>query len=41
MSENDKKQFEEKFLVYFNSAVTENAVKWGTMERQKGNRIIR
>jgi endo-1,4-beta-xylanase len=36
MSENDKKQFEEKFLVYFNSAVTENAVKWGTMERRKG-----
>ncbi len=36
MPENDKKQFEEKFLANFNSAVTENAVKWGTMERQKG-----
>lgn len=36
MSENDKKQFEEKFLLNFNSAVTENAVKWGTMERRKG-----
>ncbi|HKJ79557.1 MAG TPA: endo-1,4-beta-xylanase [Prolixibacteraceae bacterium] len=36
MSENDKKQFEEKFLTNFNSAVTENAVKWATMERQKG-----
>ncbi len=36
MSENDKKQFEEKFLSNFNSAVTENAVKWGTMERRKG-----
>ncbi len=36
MSENDKKQFEEKFLRNFNSAVTENAVKWATMERQQG-----
>lgn len=36
MSENDKKQFEEKFLSNFNSAVTENAVKWATMERRKG-----
>jgi len=36
MAENDKKQFEEKFLANFNSAVTENAVKWGTMERRKG-----
>jgi endo-1,4-beta-xylanase len=36
MSENDKKQFEEKFLANFNSAVTENSVKWGNMERQKG-----
>lgn len=36
MSENDKKQFEKKFLANFNSAVTENAVKWGTMERRKG-----
>ncbi len=36
MAENDKNQFEEKFLANFNSAVTENAVKWGTMERRKG-----
>ncbi len=36
MPEADKKQFEEKFLANFNSAVTENALKWGTMERQKG-----
>ncbi len=36
MSENDKRQFEEKFLSNFNSAVTENAVKWGTMERRRG-----
>jgi len=36
MSESDIKQFKEKFLANFNSAVTENAVKWGNMERQKG-----
>lgn len=36
MSVNDKKHFEEKFLANFNSAVTENAVKWATMERRKG-----
>ena len=36
MLKNDKEQFEEKFLANFNSAVTENAVKWGTMERRKG-----
>jgi len=36
-SENDEKQYKEKFLKNFNSAVTENAVKWGNMERQKGN----
>ncbi len=36
MPETDKKQFQEKFLLNFNSAVTENAVKWGTMERRKG-----
>jgi GH35 family endo-1,4-beta-xylanase len=36
MAENDKKLFHEKFLANFNSAVTENAVKWGTMERRKG-----
>ena len=35
-SENDLKQYKEKFLENFNSAVTENAVKWGNMEREKG-----
>ena len=34
--ESEAKQFKEKFLENFNSAVTENAVKWGNMERQKG-----
>jgi len=36
MPENDRKQYEEKFLKNFNSAVTENAVKWGSMEPQMG-----
>lgn len=36
MADNDRKQFEENFLRNFNSAVTENAVKWGDMERVKG-----
>jgi GH35 family endo-1,4-beta-xylanase len=36
MSENDKQQFKQKFLENFNSAVTENAVKWDNMERRKG-----
>lgn len=36
MSEQDKKQYKEKFLENFNSAVTENAVKWSSMEPQKG-----
>ncbi len=36
MSKEDVKQYEEKFLKNFNSAVTENAVKWLSMERQKG-----
>ncbi len=35
-SENDKETYKEKFLENFNSAVTENAVKWGNMERRKG-----
>jgi GH35 family endo-1,4-beta-xylanase len=35
-SAEDIKQYKEKFLENFNSAVTENAVKWGSMERQKG-----
>jgi endo-1,4-beta-xylanase len=34
--EEDVKQYKEKFLQNFNSAVTENAVKWGSMEREKG-----
>jgi len=36
MNESDLKQYKEKFLENFNSAVTENAVKWGNMERSKG-----
>jgi endo-1,4-beta-xylanase len=36
MPENDKKQYKEKFLENFNSAVTENALKWGDMEPRKG-----
>jgi len=36
MSDQDKKQYHEKFLQNFNAAVTENAVKWGSMERVKG-----
>jgi GH35 family endo-1,4-beta-xylanase len=35
-SDNDLRQYKEKFLQNFNSAVTENAVKWGNMERRKG-----
>lgn len=37
MSEADKAMYKEKFLENFNSAVTENAVKWGSMERKRGN----
>lgn len=36
MSAEDKGQFKAKFLENFNSAVTENAVKWIDMERKKG-----
>jgi GH35 family endo-1,4-beta-xylanase len=36
MQENDKRQYKEKFLLNFNAAVTENALKWLDMERQKG-----
>jgi GH35 family endo-1,4-beta-xylanase len=36
MSESDLKQYKEKFLQNFNSAVTENAVKWYSMEPRKG-----
>jgi len=35
-SANDVKQYKELFLKNFNSAVTENAVKWPNMERKKG-----
>jgi GH35 family endo-1,4-beta-xylanase len=35
-SETDIQQYKEKFLQNFNSAVTENAVKWPDMEREKG-----
>lgn len=35
-SEDDKNQYKEKFLQNFNSAVTENAVKWLSMERIQG-----
>ena len=34
--EEDVKMYKEKFLENFNSAVTENAVKWGNMEREQG-----
>jgi len=36
MPEEETKQYKEKFLANFNAAVTENAVKWGNMEREKG-----
>lgn len=36
MQEENRTIFKQKFLENFNSAVTENAVKWGTMERKKG-----
>ena len=36
MPESDKKMYKEKFLENFNSAVTENAVKWPDMEPRKG-----
>ena len=35
MSQDDLKQFKEKFLLNFNAAVTENALKWMMMERRK------
>ncbi len=35
MSQSDLTQFKEKFLENFNSAVTENALKWAIMEPQK------
>jgi GH35 family endo-1,4-beta-xylanase len=36
MSAEDKRQYKQKFLENFNSAVTENAVKWIDMERVRG-----
>jgi len=36
MDEKDLEQYKKKFLENFNSAVTENAVKWGNMEPRKG-----
>lgn len=36
MAAEDKRKYKEKFLENFNSAVTENAVKWPDMERNKG-----
>ncbi len=36
MPESDLIQYKQKFLLNFNSAVTENAVKWGNMERVRG-----
>jgi endo-1,4-beta-xylanase len=36
MQPEDKRQYKEKFLENFNSAVTENAVKWIDMERKQG-----
>lgn len=36
MSHYDQMQYKQKFLQNFNSAVTENAVKWLSMEPQKG-----
>ncbi|MBM1105019.1 endo-1,4-beta-xylanase [Aurantibacter crassamenti] len=35
-SKKDKAAYKEKFLENFNSAVTENAVKWSNMEREQG-----
>lgn len=36
MPESDMKKYSENFIRNFNSAVTENAVKWASMERNKG-----
>ena len=36
MSESDIEMYKQKFLENFNAAVTENAVKWGSMERNQG-----
>ena len=36
LPESDIRTYKEKFLENFNSGVTENAVKWGSMERTRG-----
>ncbi|MHC4626851.1 MAG: endo-1,4-beta-xylanase, partial [Planctomycetota bacterium] len=36
LSAQDQRRYEETFLANFNAAVTENAVKWASMERRKG-----
>ena len=36
LPESDIRMYKEKFLENFNAAVTENAVKWGSMERIRG-----
>jgi len=36
MAEDEARKYKEKFLENFNSAVTENAVKWNNMERERG-----
>ncbi len=35
-SDEQRRQYKEHFLMNFNAAVTENAVKWSNMEREKG-----
>ena len=37
MGESDISMYKEKFLENFNAAVTENAVKWGSMERMRNS----
>ena len=36
LSAEDQRRYEETFLANFNAAVTENAVKWASMERRQG-----
>ena len=36
LSPEDQRRYEETFLANFNAAVTENAVKWASMERRQG-----
>ena len=36
MNEENQRKYEETFLANFNAAVTENALKWHSMERRKG-----